>query len=151
MSRKCKMEMENYDEDYAFKEQINEALAASSAFSSSSAWDPMDSEFVLALRFQEMLEDEFRTPKMMNGRMPIKILISLYKRSGRILMNLAAVVEIKKRMTKKKNGETQKDPKSFAAPVQLLELTIGVLVWRDTTDCSSRECLKLGQGRVVLA
>lgn len=63
MSRKCKMEMENYDEDYAFKEQINEALAASSAFSSSSAWDPMDSEFVLALRFQEMLEDEFRTPQ----------------------------------------------------------------------------------------
>ncbi|KAH9315750.1 hypothetical protein KI387_024377, partial [Taxus chinensis] len=54
--------MENYDEDYAFREQINEALAASSAISSSSAWDPMDSEFVLALRFQEMLENEFKNP-----------------------------------------------------------------------------------------
>lgn len=50
--------MERSDEEYAFREQINEALAASYG-SNFSVWDPMDSEFLLALRFQEMLEDEF--------------------------------------------------------------------------------------------
>jgi len=50
--------MERFDEEYAFREQMNEALGASSG-SKFSAWDPMNSEFLLALRFQEMLENEF--------------------------------------------------------------------------------------------
>eukprot|EP01018_Ginkgo_biloba_P029308 Gb_23736 [translate_table: standard] len=53
--------MENLDEEYAFREQINEALAASSA--SSSRWGSEDTEFLMALRFQEMLENEFLAPK----------------------------------------------------------------------------------------
>lgn len=42
--------MENSDEEYAFTEQMNEAMAASSH---------AQDEFLMALRFQEMLENQF--------------------------------------------------------------------------------------------
>jgi len=42
--------MENSDEEYAFTEQMNEAMAASSR---------SQEEFLMALRFQEMLENQF--------------------------------------------------------------------------------------------
>lgn len=42
--------MENSDEEYAFTEQMNEAMAASSH---------AQDDFLMALRFQEMLENQF--------------------------------------------------------------------------------------------
>jgi len=42
--------MENSDEEFAFREQINEAMAATSY---------VQEEFLMALRFQEMLESQF--------------------------------------------------------------------------------------------